>query len=125
MLRSNFAPSAVTPKSVIGVSVLFLILAAIFGLFNNHKVKMLRTNAAAIRDVAEHKRATQGRNLEIRETTAGEGEAKIAEAENKAAKAEAELTQLQKEKSDLQSKVDANQDEIASLQKRIEEAENG
>src|SRR5436305_2778394 len=123
MLRSNFATSAVTPKSVIGVSLLFLILAAIFGLFNSHKVKMLRVNAAAIRAPAEHRRATQGRNLEIRETTAGEGEAKIAEAENKAVKAEAELTQLQKEKSDLQSKVGANQDEIASLQKRIEEAE--
>ena len=126
MLRSNSVTSAVTPKDVIGVSVLFLILAAIFGLFNSHKVKMLRTNAAnaaAIRDMAEHRRATQGRNLETRETTAGEGEAKIAEAENKAAKAEAELAQSQKEKSDLQSKVGASQNEIASLQKRIEEAE--
>jgi cell shape-determining protein MreC len=126
MLSSNSATSAVTPKNVIGVSVLFLILAAIFGLFNSHKVKMLRANAAnaaAIRDVAEHRRATQGRNLETRETTAGEGEAKIAEAENKAAKAEAELTQLQKEKSDLQNKVDTSQNEITSLQKRIEEAE--
>ena len=126
MLRSNAATSAVTPKNVIGVSVLFLILAAIFGLFNSHKVKMLRTNAAnaaAIRNMAEHRRATQGRNLETRETTAGEGEAKIAEAENKAAKAEAELAQSQKEKSDLQSKVGASQNEIASLQKRIEEAE--
>src|SRR6266542_1886392 len=104
MLRSNFSTSAVTPKSVIGVSVLFLSLAA-------------------IRAAAEHRRATEGRNLEVRETTTGEGEAKIAEAENKAAKAEAELTQLQKEKGDLQSKVDANRDEIASLQKRIEEAE--
>ncbi len=126
MLPSNSATSAVTPKNVIGVSVLFLILAAIFGLFNSHKVKMLRTNAAnaaAIRDMAEHRRATQGRNLETRETTAGEGEAKNAEAENKAAKAEAELAQSQKEKSDLQSKVGASQNEIASLQKRIEEAE--
>ena len=126
MLRSNAATSAVTPKSVIGVSVLFLSLAAIFGLFNSHKVKMLRTNAAnaaAIRAAAEHRRATEGRNLEVRETTTGEGEAKIAEAENKAAKAEAELAQSQKEKSDLQSKVGASQNEIASLQKRIEEAE--
>src|SRR6266516_465471 len=89
MLRSNTATSAVTPKNVIGVSVLFLILAAIFGLFNSHKVKMLRTNAAnaaAIRNMAEHRRATQGRNLETRETTAGEGEAKIAEAEKRSAK---------------------------------------
>ena len=42
-------------------------------------------------------------------------------AENKAAKAGAEIAQLQKEKTELQSKVGANQNEIASLQKRIED----
>jgi hypothetical protein len=43
------------------------------------------------------------------------------EAESKAAKAEAELKQLRKEKTELQAKVGANQNEIASLQKRIED----
>jgi len=43
------------------------------------------------------------------------------EAENKAAKAGAEIAQLQKEKTELQTKVGANQNEIASLQKRIED----
>jgi len=42
-------------------------------------------------------------------------------AENKAAKAGAEIAQLQKEKTELQTKVGANQNEIASLQKRIED----
>ena len=42
-------------------------------------------------------------------------------AENKAAKAGAEIAQLQKEKMELQTKLGANQNEIASLQKRIED----
>jgi predicted nuclease with TOPRIM domain len=124
MLRSNPAASAVTPKTVIGLSVLFLSLAAIFGLLNSHKVKTLRTNVAkaeAARDAAEHRGATQeGKTSGAR--IAG-GESTSAEAEAKAAKAEAERTALQKEKADLQTKLEANQNEIASLQKRIEEAE--
>jgi TonB family protein len=43
------------------------------------------------------------------------------EAENKAAKTGAEISQLRKEKTELQAKVGANQNEIASLQKRIED----
>src|SRR6266550_2845567 len=43
------------------------------------------------------------------------------EAQNKAAKAEAQVLQLQKEKAELETKLEANQTEIASLQKRIEE----
>ena len=126
MMRPKSAMCAVTPKTVIGLSVLLLILAAIFGLLNSHKVKTLRTNVAnadAARDAAEHRRAAQERNPETRETTVAGGEAKIAEAESKAAKAEAELTQLQKDKTELQAKLEANQNEIGSLQKRIEEAE--
>ena len=126
MLPLNSATFAVTPKNVIGVSVLFLVLAAIFGLFNNHKVKMLRTNAAnvaAARDAAEHRRITPGRDLKVSETPAPAPASSISEAETKAAKAEADLAALQKEKGDLQAKLDANQNEIASLQKRVEETE--
>jgi len=126
MIRPKFAIFAVTPKTVIGLSVMLLILAAIFGLLNSHKVKTLRTNVAnadAARDAAEHRGAAQERNPETRETIVAGGEAKIAEAESKAAKAEAELTQLQKDKTELQAKLEANQNEIGSLQKRIEEAE--
>lgn len=45
---------------------------------------------------------------------------KADKAEYRAAKAGAEIAQLQKEKRELQAKVVANQNEIASLQKRIE-----
>jgi TonB family protein len=43
------------------------------------------------------------------------------EAQNQAAKAGAQVVQLQKEKVELETKLEANQTEIASLQKRIEE----
>jgi hypothetical protein len=128
MLRSNVASSAVTPKTVIALSVLFLILAAIFGLLNSQKVKTLRTNAMnaeAARDLAEHRRVARERNVETGETTPTGADGKITEAENKAAKAEAELAQAQKEKADLQGKLDANQNEIVSLQKRVGELETG
>ena len=126
MAHSNSAMSAVTPKSVIGVSVVFLLLAAMFGFLNSQKVKTLRghlANAEAARRATENRRITEQRDLKANETTATTEEGRIAEAENRAGKAEAELAQLQKEKADLRGQLDANQSEIASLQRRVEEAE--
>jgi Tfp pilus assembly protein FimV len=133
MVPPSSATSPVTQKNVIGLSILFLMLAGIFGALNSHKVKALRANVAnaeALRRAVEGRSVTQQRDLKTKETTAtgeedkiAEAENKVAEAENKAAKAEAELAQLQKEKADLQTRLDANQIEIASLQKRVEEAE--
>src|SRR5205085_8321268 len=40
-----------------------------------------------------------------------------------AVKAQAELAQIEKDKDDVQGKLDASQQEVASLQKRAEEAE--
>jgi seryl-tRNA synthetase len=111
---------------VIALSILFLMLAAIFGALNSHNVKTLRAsvaNAEALRRAVESRSVTQQRDLKTKQTTATGEEDKVAEAENKAAKAEAELAQLQKEKADLQTRSDANQSEIASLQRRVEEAE--
>jgi predicted nucleic acid-binding Zn-ribbon protein len=116
---------AVTPKSVIGVSVLLLMLAAVFGVLNTAKVKTLRTNLAnadAARDAAEHRRMTQEKELNAREETVAAASAKFAETETKVIKAQAELTQLQEEKANMQAKLQANESEIASLQKRIDEA---
>jgi Tfp pilus assembly protein FimV len=126
MVPPSSATSPVTQKNVIGLSVLFLVLAGIFGALNSHKVKALRANVAnaeALRRAVGSRSVTQQRDLKTKETTATGEENKIAEAENKAAKAEAELAQLQKEKADLQTRLEANQSEIASLQKRVEEAE--
>jgi len=117
---------AVTPRNVIGLSVLFLVLASILGLLNSQKMKTLHanvTNAQAARDAGEHRRVTQEQNVENGGITITGGEDNLAEAQHKAAKAEAELAQLQKEKADLQSKLDANQNEITSLLKRVAETE--
>ncbi len=115
-----------TPKSVTGLAIAFLVLAGFFGFLNTQKVKALRTNAAnaqAARDAAERRQANANLNAPPGETAgAGQQEGKLAEAEDRAAKAEAELAQVQKEKTDLQAKLDANQQEIASLQKRAEQA---
>ncbi len=129
MMHRKSASLAVTQKNVIGLSVLCLVLAAIFGLLNSHKVKTLRANvanaeAARTRVAAQHRRVTgQQPSSGTSEKTATGGEDKVAEAENKAAKAEEELAQLQKEKGELQTKLDTNQNEMASLQKRVEEAQ--
>ena len=106
------------------LSFLFLMIAAIFGLFSSYRVDVLRAdvaNANAARDTAEHRRVTQEGELKTREMAVTGEEAKIAEAENKAAKVGAELAQLQKEKTELQTQLEARQNEIGSLQKRIEE----
>jgi cell shape-determining protein MreC len=135
MAGRQSATIAATPKNVIGLSVLFLMLAALFGLLNNHKVKVLRANIAhaeAARAAAEQPHIVEARSGEgasmpptataAASTPAAATEDKIAEAENKAAKAEADLAQLQKEKTDFQSKLDANQAEIASLRQQLEAA---
>src|SRR6266542_4356326 len=79
MLRPKSTISAITPKILLGFSVLCLVSAAILGLRTGY------------------------------------------EAQNEAAKAGAEVAQLQEQKTELQTKVEADRNEIASLQKRIEE----
>src|SRR6266536_3065603 len=125
MLHPGSRISAVTPKIIVALAFLCLMIAAIFGLLGSYRVDALRVDAAkanAARDAAEHRRVTQETELKTRETAVAGEEAKIAEAENRAAKAGAELAQSQKEKTELQTKLEEKQNEIASLQKRIDEA---
>jgi cell shape-determining protein MreC len=122
MTDRESAASSSTPKSVVGLAILLLILAAFFGFLNTQKIKALRITVAtahAARDAAEHR-------IHGKLDTSGGGGAleeknKVTEAENRAAKAEAELAQTQKEKADLQTKLDENQKETASLQMGGEE----
>jgi predicted nucleic acid-binding Zn-ribbon protein len=123
MTHRESAASSSTPKSVAGLAILLLVLAAFFGFLNSQKMKTLRATVAttqAARDVAER------RIREKLNPAAGgaiEDQGKIAQAENRAAKAEAELAQIQKEKADLQTKLDENQKEIASFQAPVQQAE--
>ena len=125
MAHSSSAASPFTERNVIGLSVLFLVLAAIFGVLNSHKVKALRASVAsaeASRRAVETRSLSQQGDLKPKETAVPGETDKVAEAENKAAKAEEELEQLRKEKADLQTRLDTNQSEIASLQKQVDEA---
>src|SRR6266496_4340802 len=124
MLHPGSRISAVTPRIILVLSCLFLMIAAIFGLLRSYRVDVLRAdvaNANAARDAAEHRRVTQETELKTREMAVAGEEAKIAEAENRAAKAGAELAQSQKEKTELQTRLEEKQNEIDSLQKRSEE----
>ena len=125
MPRPKSTISAVTPKIILVLAFLCLMIPAIFGLLGSYRVDALRAdvaNADAARDAAEQRRMTQEAELKTRETAVAGEEAKIAEAQNKATKAGAELAQSQKETTELQTKLEAKQNEIASLQKRIQEA---
>jgi hypothetical protein len=110
-----------TPKSVIGLSIILLAVAAILGTLNTYKVKSLRSNvtdATTARDAADRRRVDEQK---AREAAVALAKTKATDTESKVAKAEAELVQLQTEKADLQTKFQANQAEIASLKSRIEE----
>jgi cell shape-determining protein MreC len=98
----------ITPRSLSGLAVIFLLLAAFFALLNGQKVKALRANASAPRApiIARVNAPTAG---------AGEQQGKTADAANRAAKAEAALAQAEKEKADLKGQLDASQQEIAAL----------
>ena len=125
MPRPKSTISAVTPKIILVLAFLCLMIPAIFGLLGSYRVDALRAdvaNADAARDAAEQRRMTQEAELKTRETAVAGEEAKIAEAQNKATKAGADLAQSQKETTELQTKLEAKQNEIASLQKRIQEA---
>jgi len=123
MTHRESAASSATPKSVAGLAILLLVLAAFFGFLNTQKMKALRVTVAtgqAARD-ADKRRTHEKLNTSVGGTV-GE-QSKVAEAESRAAKAEAELAQAQKEKADLQAKLDENQTETAPLQMRGQEGE--
>jgi predicted RNase H-like nuclease (RuvC/YqgF family) len=117
-----------TPRNLIGLSLLLLAVAGIFGILSTSKVKTLRSNVAdatAARDSAEHRRADRDKEIKGREAAIAAEKAKIAETESRVASAETELVKLQTEKADLQTKLGANESEIANLQKQLEETKPG
>jgi len=114
-----------TPRTLISISVVFLVVAAVFGVLNTTKVKTLRSSAAgaiATRDAADRRRAVQEKEIKAREAAIAAEKAKVSESKGKMANAEGELVKVQTEKADLQAKLQANETEIANLQKQIDEA---
>ena len=112
MAQRESALFTVTPGTLTGLAVIFLLLAAIFALLNGQKVKALRANVATPRASVPAKviASTGG-------TTGAQQQGKTADADQ-AAKVEAALAQAEKEKTDLKGKLVASQQEIAALRQR-------
>jgi hypothetical protein len=113
-----------SPKPLLAISVFLLFISAVFGVLNGTKVKTLRNNVAAAksqRETAERQRQDTEKAIKTREAKVAGEEAKVGENESRIASAEAEIVKTQTEKSDLQGKLQANEAQIAELQKHIEE----
>src|SRR5206468_7602723 len=79
MPRPKSTFSAVTPKIILVLAFLCLMIPAIFGLFGSYRADALRAdvaNANAARDAAEHRRMTQEAELKTREAAVAGEEAK-------------------------------------------------
>jgi hypothetical protein len=112
MAQRESALFTVTPRSLSGLAVIFLLIAAFFALLNGQKVKALRANAVRPRASAPAKV-----NAPTGGTIGSQQQGKTADTD-RAAKAEAALAQAEKEKADLKGKLDASQQEIAVLRQR-------
>ena len=113
MAQKESALLAVTPGSLSGLAVIFLLLAAFFALLNGHKVKVLRADV-----VSPHAPVPAKVNAVTGGITGAQQQGKIADTADRAAKAEAALAQAEKEKADLKGKLDASEQEIAALRQR-------
>ncbi len=110
------------PKILITLTILFLSLSVVFGVLNTNKARSLRETAARsdnARATAEH--ARMAKEKEIRERDAGAG-SKHTDTEAKVASAEADLVKSQSERAALQAQLQADQQQIAELRRRLEEA---
>jgi peptidoglycan hydrolase CwlO-like protein len=113
-----------SPKPLLAISVSLLLISAVFGVLNGGKAKALRNDVARVasqRETTERQRQTAEKNIKDREAKVAGEVAKISENEGRIASAEAELVKTQTEKSDLQGKIQANEAQIAELQKHIQE----
>jgi seryl-tRNA synthetase len=104
---------------------LLLTLSAALGLLNTRKTRGLRvqiTEAESARDAADRLRSRHEKELKDRAAAAAAANAQFSAAQTRIAAREAELTKAQEEKNDLQKQVRENENEVAQLRKRVEEA---
>ncbi len=109
-------------KILITASVLFLTLSAVFGVLNTNKARELRSTAqrsSIMAAEADQVRITKEKEMKARDAAAT---ARVAETEGKIASAESDLIKTQSEKTQLQARVQQSENEIADLQRRLEEA---
>jgi hypothetical protein len=113
MAQRESALFTVTPGTLSGLAVIFLLLAAVFALLNGQKVRALRANVAT-----PHASVPAKVNASTVGTTGAQSHGKTTDPVDRAAKAETALAEAEKEKADLKGKLDASQQEIAALRQR-------
>src|SRR5438067_939928 len=103
---------------------LLLFASLVFGVLNANKVRELRADIATAtreRDTAERQRLDAENDVKTREQKVAAELESIADNDGHVAAAEADLVKTETEKSDLQAKLQANEAQIAQLQKHVEE----
>lgn len=111
----------ITPKNLIGLSAVLLMLAVVFGVLNTQKLKSLRAsafNTVASVDNSERRHFAQERESKAREASLA---SKFSEMEGRTARAAAELAKVQADNAELQSKLQANEAQIAARQRPADE----
>ena len=113
------------PKILIGLSILLMTLSFVFGFLNTSKVKSLRnelTSSISAREISDRARTGIEKKLKTSETDFAAAQHKATAAEAKATRAEAELIKAQTDKAEIEARLQASEDQIADLQKRVAEA---
>jgi peptidoglycan hydrolase CwlO-like protein len=116
------------PRILIGISILLVTLSFIFGFLNSAKIKSLRSELAtniSTRNNSERARTASEKKLKARENMLADEQSKMTAAEAKVTSAEANLTKAQNEKAALEAKVQANEGQLAELQKQVGNAPVG
>lgn len=112
-------------KILLGLSVLFMTVSAVFGVLNTSKARTLRDatekNIAA-RTQAEQSRLAKEKEIAAREAAVAAAVAKNAESETKVASAEADLIKTQQERAELQAQLQQRQSEIDELKAHLADA---
>ena len=112
-------------KILIGISMLLMTLSFVLAFLNTNKVKGLRnelTSCISTREIADRARTISEKKLKVRETDFAVAQDKVTAAEAKATTAEAELIKTQTAKAEIEATLQASEDQIADLQKRVAEA---
>lgn len=111
-------------KILITLSVLFLTLSAVFGVLNTSKTRGLREAAErsdTARAEAEQIRVAKEKEFEARAAKLAETATRDTDTESRVASAETDLIKSHSEKAELQAQLQTQQQQLAELQKRLDE----
>jgi hypothetical protein len=117
----NYKPRPVSIRVPLGISLLLLTLSAVFGFLNTSKIKALRAesaNAIAARTMAENARIAQRKQPRGNVTNSGATSTQMVDAQ---ARLEAEAAKAQSEKAAALAKLQATENQLAQLQRKMPE----